>query len=74
MTTSDDFRTHVEALEAKSIAGDEEAVRSLAAMALLISGWRYGDPDPDDTPPDDDGGIDAPDYNIVTLNDYRRAA
>lgn len=46
MSTSEKFREHVEALEAKALAGDEFATRSLCAIALLAEGWRPGDPEP----------------------------
>lgn len=51
MTTSDDYQDHIETLEARAIAGDTVAAKSLAALALLNMGWRHGDPDPVD-----DGG------------------
>jgi hypothetical protein len=67
MTTSEHFTAHVLELEARALAGDEFSIRSLCAMSLLAEGWRVGDPDPVDTPPDDGG-------EVVNLAAYRRAA
>lgn len=67
MSTSEQFRDHIEALERLAMARDELATRSLACMALLANGWRYGDPDPTDPSPDGGG-------EIITLDDFRRAA
>jgi len=67
MTTSQQFKAHVLILEAKALSGDTFAAQSLSAMALLVSGWRYGDPDPVDTPPDGEG-------KVVNLDYFRRAA
>lgn len=55
------FVAHVRSLEARCIAGDEDATKSLACMALLAEGWRPGDDDPD-------GG------EIIDLAQYRAAA
>lgn len=65
--TSEQFREHIEQLERLAISGDELAIRSLSCMALLVNGWRYGDPDPTDPAPDGGG-------EIITLDDFRRAA
>lgn len=70
MTLSEHYKAHVELLERLAEAGDEMATRSLACLALLAEGWRYGDPDPSEGGPDDDGGLPAP-ANIVQ---FRRAA
>jgi len=67
MTTSEHFKAHILVLEAKALSGDEFAAQSLSAMALLVSGWRYGDPDPVDTPPDGGG-------EVVNLDYFRRIA
>lgn len=61
--TSRLYREHVETLLAAAEAGDEIAARSLACLALVCEGWRYGDPDPTD-PPDDGGG------NVIDLSAY----
>ena len=70
MTVSDHYREHVEMLEKLADAGDEIAAKSLACIALVCEGWRYGDPDPDDGNPDDDGGQPLP-CNVI---EFRRAA
>jgi hypothetical protein len=64
---SEHFFDHIEALERLALAGDELATRSLACMALLIEGWRYGDPDPVDSPPDGGG-------EVINLDLWRNAA
>ena len=72
MTVSDHYRAHVELLERLAEAGCEMSAKSLAALALLAEGWRYGDPDPvDDTPPDGDDGEPVRKSNVALL---RRAA
>lgn len=38
------FVAHVKDLERLAINGDENAVKSLACMALLVEGWRPTDP------------------------------
>lgn len=65
------FREHVEFLQRMADAGCETSARSLAGMALLAEGWRYGDPDPD-TPDGDGGGKPIDDRPSVVL--LRRAA
>ena len=55
MSTSEAFKAHVDELERRAEGGDSFAAKSLAALALLAEGWRYGDPDPTDPPPDDGG-------------------
>lgn len=40
------FVQHVQDLELRAINGNEDAVLSLACMALLVEGWRPSDPDP----------------------------
>lgn len=55
------FEAHVRLLEAQALAGDLDAVRSLACMALIM-----GD-DPDADPPEE-----AP--NVVDLIAWRAAA
>lgn len=42
------FMLHVKKLEKQAIAGDKDAIRSLACMALLAEGFKYEGPDPDD--------------------------
>lgn len=65
MTISEHYKAHIDLLEAMAEAGDEVAVKSLACLALLAEGWRYGDPDPDDGGgPDDDGGLPLP-TNVI---------
>lgn len=70
MTISEHYREHVALLERLSEDGDEIAAKSLACLALLATGWRYGDPDPDDSGPDDDGGEPLP-SNVIP---FRMAA
>lgn len=70
MNDSELYREHVEELELRALAGDDFAIRSLACMALLARGWRYGNPDLTETPPDDGGGGE----NVFVLADYRQAA
>lgn len=55
--TSRLYREHVERLVALGDAGDREAIRSLACLALVCEGWRYGDPDPTDGPPGGGGEV-----------------
>ena len=64
MTTSEHYKALVDELLGKAEAGDLLAVRCLAALSLVVEGWRYGDPDPTDDPPD--GG-----EPIVDLSAYR---
>jgi hypothetical protein len=52
MSTSQRYREHVDALLVMAEAGDDFAAKSLACLALICEGWRYGDPDPVDPPPD----------------------
>lgn len=66
MTVSEAFRNHVEELERRALFGDIFAAQSLDAIALVVTGWRYGDPDPTDDP---DGGGE-----VVDMAQYRRAA
>lgn len=66
MIVSEAFRAHVEELERRAIYGDGFAAQSLGAIALVATGWRYGDPDPTDDP---DGGGE-----VVDLVQYRKAA
>ena len=77
-TTSDAFRAHIDDAVSRSDAGDEFAARALSAMALLVSGWRYGDPDPSDGPDGpidpDDGGEPIEDFDeckLIVLDQYR---
>lgn len=56
MTLNDAYSEHVAILVRLAEDGDEVAGRSLACLALLAEGWRYGDPDPSDGPDDDGGG------------------
>lgn len=65
MTVSEAFRKHIEELESRAIYGDMFAAQSLDAIALVVTGWRYGDPDPTDDP---DGGGE-----VVDLVQYRKA-
>lgn len=64
MTTSEHYKALVDELLGKAEAGDLLAVRCLAALSLLAEGWRYGDPDPRDDPPD--GG-----ESVIDLSTYR---
>lgn len=59
------FMEHVKKLEAQAIAGDLDAVRSLACMALLAEGFRYN---PDDGGETVDLGVNE---NVVDLREYR---
>lgn len=74
MVTTRAYKKLIDELREKMENGDELATRCVGAMALLISGWRYGDPDPEDDGPDDDGEPgevwDAHDAVIL----FRRAA
>ncbi len=74
MTLSDHFKAHIDALERLASEGDEMSIRSLAAINLIHAGWRYGDPDPDDGGPDDDGGLPVPADGVVIQFNFRRAA
>lgn len=65
MTLNDAFYELVVQLEVMSACGDDHAARCLAAMELLSTGWRYGDPDPDHDGDDPGGGEVIP---------FRRAA
>ncbi len=64
MNTTDAFVAHVKDLQGRAALGDGFAIKSLAALALLSEGWRPGDPDPSDEPPD--GGCE-----IIHLAEYR---
>lgn len=64
MSTTNDYFAHVEELIRRMDEGDEFATKSVAALALLISGWRPGDPDPTDDP-DDDGGEPLPNVRAI---------
>ena len=55
--TSEAFRRLVEELERRALYGDAFAAQSLSAIALVASGWSYGDPDPEDPNPDGDGEL-----------------
>lgn len=70
MTVSEHFKSLVDELQRRAECGDEFSLKSLAALALLAEGWRYGDPDPDDGGPDD-GGCEVVELADVLL---RRAA
>ena len=56
------FIAHVKKLESQALAGDEDAIRSIACMALLTEGFRPQDPD---------DGIDA---EIIDLSSYLKVA
>lgn len=68
MTTSEHYKALVEELMLKWEAGDELAARCVAAMSLLVEGWRYGDPDPVDPDDGPEGG------EVISLAAYRLAA
>lgn len=70
MTVSSAYKDLADELIARMHGGDEFATRIVAAMTLLISGWRYGDPDPKDDDDPDDG--EAVQDDVVML--LRRAA
>jgi hypothetical protein len=57
MITSEAFREHIGELERRAVYGDSFAAQSLMAIALIESGWRYGDPDPPDNPNDGGGEV-----------------
>lgn len=59
------FLEHVKKLEAQAIAGDLDAVRSLACMALLAEGFTY-------TPPD--GGETVEASNVIDFDQWHNAA
>ncbi len=65
-SVSEHFREHINELERRAASGDEFAVRSLCCLALVLDGWRYGDPDPDDPGDGPDGGEE-----IIDLSAYR---
>ena len=46
-TLSDLYLEHVLWLREEADRGDLMAVKTLACLGLLASGWRFGDPDPD---------------------------
>ena len=66
MTVSEAFRLHVEELARRAVFGDCFAVQSLSVIALVASGWCYGDPDPTDGP----GGGGG---EVIDLQRYREA-
>lgn len=71
MGTSRAYKSLVDELLEKMDQGDEFAQRVIGAMALLVDGWRYGDPDPiDPTDPDGEPMIDMSDVTVL----FRRAA
>jgi len=70
-TTTDLFWEHIESLEARSDAGDEDASKSLACLGLLAAGWWPGDPDPDG--PDGGETIESPSI-VIDLQEYRLAS
>jgi len=39
------FVAHVKDIEARALAGDQHAIKSLACLALLSEGWRPSSPD-----------------------------
>ncbi len=63
--TSKAFKAHIDELRARAEGGDVVSIKSLSAIALLAEGWRYGDPDPSDDPPNCGG------ESIVNLSAYR---
>lgn len=60
------FMEHVKKLEAQAIAGDKDAIRSLACMALLAEGFTYS--------PDDGGGETVEVGNVIDFEQWRNAA
>lgn len=66
------YKTLTDALVRRMLDGEDEAARIVAAMALLIEGWRPGDPDPSDLPPDHDDGHDL--EAMAEAVQFRRAA
>ena len=66
--TSEAYRRHLEELEFLAIEGDEFAIKTLACITLLLEGWRYGDPDPDDGDDGPGGG------EVIYLDQWRAAA
>lgn len=54
MTTTEAFTKHVMELQERAETGDGLAIKSLSAIALVLEGWRPGDPDPDGGEPVDD--------------------
>lgn len=67
-TTNDAYMELVTDLIGRMDDGDDFATRVIAAMALLIGGWRAGDPDPVDPT---DGGETVIEFSEALL---RRAA
>lgn len=47
-TVSDLYLEHVLWLQDQADRGDVNACKTLACLGLLASGWRWGDPDPDE--------------------------
>ncbi len=65
-SVSELYLAHVQVLTERAESGDEIARTSLACMALLNEGWRYGDADPDE-------GEDTPareSAKIIRMADY----
>jgi hypothetical protein len=63
------YYEHVAELERRALAGDEFSIKSLACLALVCEGWRYGDPDPYDPSDGPDGGD-----KVIEFYKYRLAA
>ncbi len=74
MSTTELFWRHVEEIEARAEAGDEDATRTLACLGLLAAGWMPGDPDPDDGGGPDGGETIEPPSNVVDLEQWRLAS
>ena len=70
--TSVSYKKVVDQLVEKMELGDEFSTKVIAAMALLIAGWRYGDKDPVDPDGPDDGEIVEPEFLKTLL--LKRAA
>ena len=59
------FVAHVREVEARSLAGDEHATKTLACMALLAEGFPPEDPD---------GGETVDLCEVIDFSKYRMAA
>lgn len=70
-SVSELYYEHAKELERRAEAGDEFATKSLACLALICEGWRYGDPDPEDPDDGPGGGSEVDEENCVDLSAYR---
>lgn len=57
MNTSAIATEHILEVTRRAEDGDDFSVKTLCVLALFSEGWRPGDPDPTDTPPDGGGEL-----------------